>query len=156
MKTLKTIASFLVVAVVLSGCSKEDPKYFVSSLKINSFPQTQGSLEWDDTGGLQPDVFPAIASSSQEVWRLQNYITSHIEDATSADVPFTVLIPNLEVEGGTRYSVQLWDYDIVTDNELMASLDFIPEDLDIGTTSTEITLSSGDASVTLTMVKEED
>lgn len=154
MKTPKILSIFFALTFLLSSCSKED-KYFVTQFKINSFPQTQGSLQWDDTGGEQPDVFPAIGSSSGEVWRLQNYQTSHIEDATANDLPFTVLIPNVELDGETRYSAQLWDYDIVTSNELMASIDFTPEDLDIGTSGTEVTLSSGDASVTITIVKEE-
>lgn len=154
MKTLKSISIFLALGLVMSSCSKE-VKYYVTAVTINSIPSTQGSLPWDDTGGPEADVFPAIGSSAGQVWQLQNYQTSHIEDATSSDLPFTFLIPNLELDAETRYSMELWDYDFVTSNELMASINFTPEDFDVGNSPTEITLTSGDASVTITMEKDE-
>lgn len=155
MKTIRTISSFLALAVLLSSCTK-DVKYYVTAVTINSIPPTQGSLPWDDTGGPEADVFPAIGSSAGQVWELQNYQTSHIEDATANDLPFTFIIPNLELDAETRYSAELWDYDFVTANELMASINFTPEDLDVGSSPTEITLTSGDASITLTIEKDED
>lgn len=155
MKTIKSLTTFLALTFLMSSCS-EDAKYYVTSVTINSIPATQGSLPWDDTGGSEPDVFPAIGSAAGQVWELQNYQTSHIEDATGNDLPFTFIIPNLELDAETRYSMELWDYDYITANELMASINFTPEDLDIGSSPTEITLTSGDASVILTMEKDED
>lgn len=155
MKKLQILITILSIPLMFSSCSK-DVKYYLTSVTINSIPETQGSLAWDDQGGEEPDVFPALSASSGQVWELQNYQTSHLEDATNADLPFTFIIPNLELEAETRYAMELWDYDYITSNELMASINFTPEDLDVGSSATEITLTSGDASVTITVEKDED
>lgn len=155
MRSFKLFFALFALSIVTSSCS-DNYRYYLTSIKINSIPATQGSIPWDDSGGSEPDVFPAIGSSAGVVWQLQNYQTSHLEDATNADLPVTYIIPNLEIDASTRYSAELWDYDYVTNNELMASMNFRPEDLDIGSNPTEVTLTSGDASVTLTFEKEED
>ena len=85
-------------------------------------------------GGLETDVFPAIATDTGEVWRLQNYQTSHIEDIVASDFPFTHILRSVESDAETRYTTQLWDYDIITANELMTSISFTPENLDISST----------------------
>ncbi len=150
----KLIFSSLVIATMLSSCSK-DPEYFITNIKVNSFPEMQGSIPWDDTGGEEPDLFPKITAGGVDFWELQNYQTSHLEDASNADLPWSWLIPSLKIEGETEYTFELWDYDYVTANELMSSARFTPEDHEYSSGTTNIEVSSSQMSVTITVEKEE-
>lgn len=154
MNTFKTLFSLLIIAVLLTSCGK-DPEYFITNITVTSFPEMQGSIPWDDNGGEEPDLFPRISAGGVEFWELQNYQTSHLEDATLAMLPWSWLIPSQKIEGETQYTFELWDYDYVTSNELMSSARFTPEDHTYSNGTTDIVVSSSQMSVTITVEKEE-
>lgn len=154
MNISRSILGTILIATMLTSCSK-DAEYFITGITVTSFPETQGSIPWDDNGGEEPDLFPKITAGGVDFWELQNYQTSHLEDATAADLPWSWLIPSLKIVGETQYTFELWDYDYVTANELMSSARFTPEDHEYSGGTTDIIVSSSQMSVTITVEKEE-
>lgn len=156
MRNTKLLLPVLGLSLIMTSCS-EETHYNVTGITINSIPETQGSVPWDDTGGSEPDVFPSISTADgDEVWRLPDYQFTHVEDATNADFPFIVGVSNLELDAETRYSIKIWDYEYIGTNELMATMNFTPEALDLKDGANEVVLTSGQASVTVTFDVYED
>ncbi len=163
MKKLTPIA--LLALVTISSCSDPEMITKITKVKVNAFASQDNvagvPVDWDEitplsiSGEENPDIFPVIidAATGAEVWRLSGYEINKALDAENGDL-IEFSITGVELEPTKTYTLQIYDFDEFTANDLMGAVDFIPSELSFGDAG--VSAGSFNATITLVEVEKED
>ncbi len=112
-------------------------KIRISKIEITRFPATDGGAGWDLTSG--PDIYPIITKGTTVIWDSPNY-------AENADPSYNyefTLSPSIDLTSPTdQYTISLYDYDDIDDDDWMGGIYFTPYSSTNGFPST-MTIDAG-------------
>lgn len=105
-----------------SDCSSElTPKSItVTKITVTRFPANNSGTSWDPSDG--PDIFPEININNTTLWESDSYFENVTTGKSYTFVPTT----NIVLNPGTRYGIDLYDYDSPSPPDWMAGILFFP------------------------------
>jgi hypothetical protein len=112
----------------------------INSIKVTSFPATDGGAGWDLTSG--PDIFPKLTLGTTTIWESPTY---NQNADPSIDYTFTPN-PTFNLTSPTsQYTLTLYDYDDLDANDWMGGVNFTPYNSSNGFPTTIVLAPSGSA-----------
>ena len=107
-----------------SDCSYEKmpSKILISKIRINQFPNNGGGL---DDLGTNPDLFINLIKDNIYIYKQTTYWTDANGDGTR-NYDYSFPTPIECTSDSAIFSLELWDYDSNTNNELMGTIVFSP------------------------------
>jgi hypothetical protein len=130
-----------------SNCSQQvtPTAIRINSIKVTSFPATDGGAGWDLTSG--PDIYVKLTLGSTAIWESPNYFQNAdpAQDYTFTPNPtFNLTSPN------SQYTLTLYDYDDLDADDWMGGINFTPYSSSNGFPTT-INLAPSGAAVTFSL-----
>jgi hypothetical protein len=103
-----------------AGCSTQitPSKITITKIQVTKFPQTNDGSSWDVASG--PDIFVKFKKGTTLLWESSTY---H-QDAISGRVYDFTPSPSIELTATDQYKIEIWDYDDLSNSDLMGIVTF--------------------------------
>lgn len=108
-----------------ADCSQQatPSKVRITKVEVTKFPATDNGADWDDflEGPAEPDIYPMLVEGTSIIWNCPSYIPN----ASQSIYSFTPDVP-IDLNPTTQYTIHLYDYDTVTDDDFIEGVTFTP------------------------------
>lgn len=129
-----------------ANCSTQitPSKIIISKIRVNVFPNLNGTNTWDSVINVAPDIFVRLGIGDGSNSTITLYTSNYINDALSNGSNYFDFIPTTPIEllfPTQQHVLILGDYDSASSNDLMGGLIFNPYNSNNGFPTT-ITISN--------------